>query len=182
MAESAWWMHGIVYEIYPRSFQDSNEDGVGDLQGIRQRLDYLTWLGVDAIWIAPIHPSPMADFGYDVSDYCGVDPLFGSLSDFDDLLRDAHSRGLKVILDFVPNLRSTPLVQGKPIIEIKSKKRLVYLAQRQVRWRAAEQLGIPIWWFGLDIRCEYGTILSTQFFARAARPELAQPRCSSCHV
>src|ERR1700719_1104887 len=103
MAESAWWMHGIVYEIYPRSFQDSNEDGVGDLQGIRQRLDYLTWLGVDAIWIAPIHPSPMADFGYDVSDYCGVDPLFGSLSDFDDLLRDAHSRGLKVILDFVPN-------------------------------------------------------------------------------
>jgi alpha-glucosidase len=103
MAESAWWMHGIVYEIYPRSFQDSNEDGVGDLQGIRQRLDYLTWLGVDAIWIAPIHPSPMADFGYDVSDYCGVDPLFGSLSDFDDLLRDAHSSGLKVILDFVPN-------------------------------------------------------------------------------
>ena len=103
MAESPWWMNGIVYEIYPRSFQDSNEDGVGDLQGIRQRLDYLTWLGVDAIWIAPIHPSPMADFGYDVSDYCGVDPLFGSLSDFDDLLRDAHASGLKVILDFVPN-------------------------------------------------------------------------------
>ena len=103
MAESPWWMDGIVYKIYPRSFQDSNDDGVGDLQGIRQRLDYLTWLGVDAIWIAPIHPSPMADFGYDVSDYCGVDPLFGRLSDFDDLLRDAHSRGLKVILDFVPN-------------------------------------------------------------------------------
>ena len=81
-----WWQRGIVYQIYPRSFQDSNGDGVGDLKGIRQRLDYLVWLGVDAIWISPIYPSPMADFGYDVSDYCGIDPLFGSLADFDALV------------------------------------------------------------------------------------------------
>ncbi len=103
MEEFTWWMRGIIYELYPRSFQDSNDDGVGDLQGICRRLDYLTWLGLDAIWIAPIYPSPMADFGYDVSDYCGVDPIYGSLADFDQLLQEAHARGLKVILDFVPN-------------------------------------------------------------------------------
>jgi alpha-glucosidase len=103
MSDDLWWKRGIVYQIYPRSFQDSNGDGIGDLQGIRARLDYLVWLGIDAIWISPIYPSPMIDFGYDVADYCGVDPIFGSLADFDDLVREAHARGLKVILDFVPN-------------------------------------------------------------------------------
>jgi hypothetical protein len=73
-----WWQVGTVYQVYPRSFQDSNGDGIGDLDGIRQRLDYLVWLGVDAIWISPIYPSPMRDFGYDVADYCGIDPIFGS--------------------------------------------------------------------------------------------------------
>jgi alpha-glucosidase len=103
MPDTIWWKRGVVYQIYPRSFQDSNGDGVGDLAGIRSRLDYLEWLGVDAIWISPIFPSPMADFGYDVSDYCGIDPLFGSLAGFDALMADAHKRGMKVILDYVPN-------------------------------------------------------------------------------
>ncbi len=98
-----WWQSGIVYQIYPWSFQDSNGDGIGDLAGIRGRLDYLSWLGVDAIWISPIFPSPMADFGYDVSDYCNVDPRFGTLADFDALLAEAHRLGIKVILDYVPN-------------------------------------------------------------------------------
>lgn len=98
-----WWQYGIIYQIYPRSFQDSNGDGVGDLQGIISRLDYLKWLGVNAIWISPIYPSPMADFGYDISDYKNIHQLFGDLNDFDQLVKEAHQRDLKVILDFVPN-------------------------------------------------------------------------------
>ncbi|MET3843948.1 alpha-amylase family glycosyl hydrolase [Bradyrhizobium sp. OAE829] len=98
-----WWQNGVIYQIYPRSFQDTNGDGIGDLRGIERRLDYLVRLGVDAIWISPIYPSPMVDFGYDVADYCDVDPRFGTLADFDDVLMQAHRRGLKVLLDFVPN-------------------------------------------------------------------------------
>jgi alpha-glucosidase len=98
-----WWKSGILYQIYPRSFQDSNGDGVGDLRGIVQRLPYLRELGVDALWLSPIFPSPMEDFGYDISDYTGIDPLFGTLDDFDALVASAHDRGLKVILDLVPN-------------------------------------------------------------------------------
>ena len=103
MANFVWWKHGVVYQIYPRSFQDTDGDGVGDLKGISERLEYLEWLGVDAIWISPIYPSPMADFGYDVSDYCNIDPLFGSLEAFDRLVAAARARKIKVILDFVPN-------------------------------------------------------------------------------
>ena len=102
-ASVPWWERGVVYQIYPRSFQDSDGDGVGDLGGIEQRLDYLVELGVDAVWLSPIFPSPMADFGYDVADYTGIDPLFGTLEDFDRLLSAAHERGLKLMLDFVPN-------------------------------------------------------------------------------
>ncbi len=98
-----WWQAAVIYQIYPRSFQDTNADGIGDLAGIERRLDYLAGLGVDAIWISPIYPSPMADFGYDVADYCGIDPRFGTLADFDRLLGAAHARGLKVLLDLVPN-------------------------------------------------------------------------------
>ncbi len=98
-----WWQRGIIYQIYPRSFMDGVGVGVGDLAGIAGRLDYLRDLGVDALWLSPIFPSPMADFGYDVSDYTGIHPLFGALQDFDALVAAAHARGLKVILDFVPN-------------------------------------------------------------------------------
>jgi alpha-glucosidase len=98
-----WWEEAVVYQIYPRSYQDANGDGVGDLPGIIERLDYLAWLGITAIWISPCYPSPMADFGYDVSDYTGIHPLFGTLADMDRLIGEAHARHIKVILDFVPN-------------------------------------------------------------------------------
>jgi alpha-glucosidase len=99
----SWWQTAVIYQIYPRSFQDSDGDGVGDLRGIIERLPHLTELGVDALWLSPIFRSPMADFGYDISDYIDIDPLFGTLAGFDALLQMAHARGLKVILDLVPN-------------------------------------------------------------------------------
>jgi len=103
-----WWQGGVIYQIYPRSFQDGNGDGIGDLEGIIQRLDYLNGdearsLGVDAIWLSPIYPSPMADFGYDISDYCDIDPVFGNLETFDRLVQEAHKRGIRIILDMVFN-------------------------------------------------------------------------------
>jgi alpha-glucosidase len=102
-SQPAWWKDAIIYEIYPRSFQDSNGDGIGDLNGITQRLDYLRSLGVDAIWIAPMYPSPQVDFGYDISDYESVDPQYGTLADFDRLLAEARKRGIRIILDMVLN-------------------------------------------------------------------------------
>jgi alpha-glucosidase len=103
LPQCRWWQRGIIYQIYPRSFMDSDGNGVGDLRGIRSKLDYLQWLGVDAIWISPIFLSPMADFGYDISNYTEIDPLFGTMDDFDALLADARRRDLKVLLDYVPN-------------------------------------------------------------------------------
>jgi alpha-glucosidase len=103
MADAPWWQTGVIYQIYPRSFLDGDGDGVGDLRGIAARLDYLIDLGVAAVWICPIFASPMADFGYDIADYTSIDPLFGTMADFDALIEAAHDRGLRVILDFVPN-------------------------------------------------------------------------------
>ena len=96
-----WWRGAVLYQVYPRSFADSDGDGIGDLRGLTARLDYISDLGVDGLWISPFFPSPMRDFGYDVSDHCGVDPRFGTLSDFDFLLARAHALGLKVLIDQV---------------------------------------------------------------------------------
>jgi alpha-glucosidase len=122
MQRALWWQIGVIYQIYPRSFQDTNGDGIGDLQGITQRLSYLVELGVDAIWLSPIFPSPMADFGYDISDYTDIDPLFGTLDDFDALLASRpcarhqdHSRSGPQ-----PHLRSSPLVPRESNLATKS--------------------------------------------------------------
>src|SRR5688572_24875615 len=102
-----WWEPGVIYQVYPRSFQDSGDDGIGDLPGVSARLEYLEWLGIDAIWLSPIFRSPMADFGYDIADYRDVDPIFGTLADLDALVDRAHQLGIKVVLDFVPNHTSS---------------------------------------------------------------------------
>ena len=97
-----WWKRGVIYQVYPRSFQDTNGDGIGDLRGLARRADYLARLGVDAVWVSPVYPSPMRDFGYDVSDFTGIDAMFGTLDDFDALVAALHARGLKLLMDFVP--------------------------------------------------------------------------------
>jgi len=114
-----WWQHAVFYEIYPRSFADSNNDGVGDLNGIASRLDYLKELGIDAIWISPCFPSPQVDFGYDVSDYENIDPMYGTLADFDNLASEAKERGIRIILDFVVNHTSD---QHKWFLDSKSSR------------------------------------------------------------
>src|SRR5512134_2692436 len=98
-----WWQQGVIYQIYPRSFMDSNGDGVGDLPGILSPLDYIASLGVDAVWLSPINTSPMHDFGYDISDYEDIDPAFGTRADFETLIAEAHRRGLKIVMDLVIN-------------------------------------------------------------------------------
>lgn len=100
---NAWWVDAVFYQIYPRSFMDANGDGTGDLAGIANKLDYLSWLGVDALWISPFFPSPMKDFGYDVADYKGVDPLFGNLADFERLIEKAKKQGIRIVIDLVAN-------------------------------------------------------------------------------
>ena len=98
-----WWRGAVFYEVYVRSFADSNDDGIGDLPGVTSRLDYLKRLGVDAIWVTPFYPSPQKDHGYDVADYYDVNPEYGTLQDFDQLIQSAHERRLQVLVDLVPN-------------------------------------------------------------------------------
>jgi alpha-glucosidase len=97
-----WWRGGVLYQVYPRSFADSTGDGIGDLVGLRDRLDYLEWLGIDGVWLNPTFPSPNEDWGYDVADYCDVHPDLGSLPDLDALVADARERGISILLDLVP--------------------------------------------------------------------------------
>src|ERR1700687_2437062 len=102
-SQDPWWKHAVIYEIYPRSFQDSNGDGVGDINGITSRLDYVRGPGIDDLWIRPMYPAPLVDFGYDISDYSSIDPLYGTLADFDRLVTEAKKRNIRVIMDFVPD-------------------------------------------------------------------------------
>jgi alpha-glucosidase len=102
-SDEAWWRSAVVYEVAAISFQDSNGDGQGDLPGLLQRIDYLSWLGVGAVWLTPIYRSPNQDFGYDIADFCAVDPRFGTLADFDEVVRALHDSGIRLILDLVPN-------------------------------------------------------------------------------
>src|SRR6202161_819005 len=134
----AWWQHAVFYEIYPRSFADSNKDGVGDLKGITSKLDYLEGLGVNAIWITQCFPSPQVDFGYDVSDYEAIDPMYGTMQDFDRLVSEAKKRNIRVILDFVVNHTSD---QHKWFLDSRSSKNSKY--RDWYIWRDGKNGGPP---------------------------------------
>lgn len=101
--KDAWWKEAVVYQVYPRSFMDANGDGIGDLQGVTSRLDYLQELGIDVIWLSPVYHSPNVDNGYDISDYQAIQPEFGTMADFDELLKQAHRRGIRIVMDLVVN-------------------------------------------------------------------------------
>ena len=101
--KDAWWKEAVVYQVYPRSFMDANGDGIGDLQGVTSRLDYLQELGIDVIWLSPVYQSPNVDNGYDISDYQAIQPEFGTMADFDELLKQAHRRGIRIVMDLVVN-------------------------------------------------------------------------------
>ena len=150
-----WWQTGVVYQVYPRSFADADGDGVGDLNGIRSRLDHLAWLGVDAIWLSPIFRSPMRDFGYDISDYRDVDPLFGTLADLDALVAEAHQRNLRVLLDWVPNHTSNEHPWFRESRASRSSPKRGWYVWRDPapdggppnNWLAAFPRGTPAWTF-----------------------------------
>ncbi len=176
--QAPWWERGVIYQIYPRSFQDSDADGVGDLAGIESRLDYLAELGIDAIWLSPIYPSPMADFGYDIADYCDIDPIFGDLAGFDRLLAAVHARGLRLLLDFVPNHSSD---QHPWFVESRSSrenpKRDWYIWRDPApRRRTAKQLDQRLRWLVLAVGRDDRPILPSRFPQVATRPQLAQAR------
>ncbi len=142
-SEQDWWKNAVIYEIYPRSFQDSNGDGIGDLNGITQRLDYLKELGVDAIWLTPVYPSPQADFGYDISDYKNIDPQYGTLADFDRLVAEARKRGIRVLMDMVMNHTSD---QHKWFLESRSSRTNPYrdwYMWRDGKGETATDKGVP---------------------------------------
>ena len=179
-----WWQDAVIYQVYPRSFQDSNGDGVGDLKGIIERADYFAWLGVEAVWFSPFFTSPMADFGYDISNYLDIDPSFGTLADFDRLVGALHARNIRVILDYVPNHTSD---QHPWFMEFAQKPRqpqarLVLLARSRRGRRAAEQLAKSCGRKLLGIRCAHAAILLSHLPQAAMRFELAQRRGSGRHA
>ncbi|WP_237385735.1 alpha,alpha-phosphotrehalase [Xenorhabdus sp. Sc-CR9] len=138
--QKPWWMDSVIYQIYPKSFQDSTGKGTGDINGITQRLDYLQHLGVEAIWITPIYPSPQVDNGYDVADYCAINPDYGSMEDFDNLVQNAHQRGIRIILDMVFNHTSTQHPWFQAAQDIHSPYRQFYI------WRDGAENSLPNNW------------------------------------
>ena len=177
MDNNRWWRGAVIYQIYPRSFLDTNGDGVGDLPGIIDRLDYVASLGVDAIWISPFFKSPMADFGYDIADYRDVDPLFGTLDDFDRLLAKAHALGLRVMIDQVLSHTSIEHDWFKESRDSRDNPKADWYvwADAQARRHAAQQLAVDLRRRGLAVGTAPRPVLPAQLPRLAAGPQLPQP-------
>ena len=171
-----WWRGATIYQIYPRSFADSDGDGIGDLRGITGHLDHVASLGVDAIWLCPFFKSPMKDFGYDISDYRDVDPIFGSLADFHALVGRAHELDLRVIIDQVYSHTSDqhPWFRESRANRDNPRADWYVWADPKPDGSAAQQLAIGFRGTGVDMGCAARTILPAQFSGRAAGPQCAQ--------
>ena len=171
-----WWQHAVFQEIYPRSYMDSNNDGIGDLNGIASKMEYLKWLGVDAIWIAPCFPSPQVDFGYDVSDYENIDPMYGTMDDFTAMEKKGKANNIGIVFDFVVNHTSDKhkwFIESR-IVEDQSLSRLVYLERPEREEPAAEQLDFDVWGIGMAVEPKAESVLLPLFLPAAARFELAE--------
>ena len=173
--EKRWWQKSVVYQIYPRSFQDSNGDGIGDLKGITSRLEYIRELGADTIWLSPVYQSPNDDNGYDISDYQAIMQEFGTMQDFDEMLEKAHSLGLKIVMDLVVNHSSD---EHRWFAESRSSRdnpyRDYYIWKER---RPAQQLGFLLRRERMAEGRSHRHVLSASVFAEAAGSELGQPRC-----
>ena len=178
-----WWKSAVVYQIYPRSFADSDGDGVGDLRGIIRRLDHLQRLGVDVVWLSPIYRSPMDDNGYDISDYQDVDPLFGTLDELDELIAAAHERGMKIVMDLVVNHTATSTPGSWSPGRAPTTRsgtgtgggRRDPASPAAARGRA-DQLGVVVLRSRLGVRRGHGRVLPALLRRQPARPELGEPR------
>ena len=170
---------GVLYQIYVRSFADSDGDGVGDLRGVIDRLDYLSWLGVDGIWLSPITPSPNADLGYDVADYCSVQPEYGGLADLDELIASANGRGIQVLIDLVPNHTSDRhawFVDSRSSKDAEHRPFYVWVDPKP-DGSPPEQLGRVFRRTGVDAGRDHRSVLPPQLPPRATGSELVVRRC-----
>ena len=179
-----WWKRAVIYEVYPRSFQDSNGDGIGDLNGITDRLDYLQALGVDAIWLSPIYPSPQVDFGYDISNYEAIDPQYGTLADFDKLVAEAKKRNIRVIMDMVLNHTSDkhPWFEESKSSKTNAKRDWYVWRDGKGQGSSSQQLGKRIRPFGVAIRCTDKPVVLPQVLYSTTRFELAESCSRECDV
>lgn len=171
-----WWQNGVIYQIYPKSFQDTTGSGTGDLRGVTQRLDYLKTLGIDAIWLTPFYISPQVDNGYDVANYTAIDPAYGTLDDFDELVAQAHTRGIRIVLDMVLNHTSTQHAWFRESLNKASPYRqFLYLARRHAGC-PAEQLALQVWRQCLALARRKRAVLLALICARAGGSQLGKPR------
>src|ERR1700704_3667379 len=179
----AWWQKGAFYQIAPVSFLDTDGDGRGDLKGVIDRIEYLEWLGVGAIWLCPIYPSPFRDFGYDISDFCNIDPTYGTLAEFDLLVAELHARDLKLLLDFVPNHTSDthPWFGESRSSRRNPKRDWLVLRDPAPAGRASEQLAQPLRRHRVGVGRRHRPVLLSCVPARTAGSELAESRRARRH-